>query len=151
MKWDACYQYRVSKNRNDNNRLPVARSCKLWIVLDGITGQGNIIRRMNSLLARQEGSKTTSLYHSLAIVCSPLNSIGGVTVEFCFTVDMFDRLAFPITHYYEHCGNLPSSKTIAFQFRLENEKVRAVKTTQNLVSEGPHLQLRSNLSRDHLS
>ena len=36
--------------------------------MDGITGHGNIIRRMSSLLASQEGSKTTSLYHSSAIV-----------------------------------------------------------------------------------
>ena len=129
-----CYQYRVSKNRNDNNRLPVARSASAnyelyWMVSWAAETLYDLWAvRWQARRARKLHWVYTIPWHS----CSPLNSIGGVTIEFCFTVDMFDRLAFPRTHYSEHWGNLLSSKTIAFQFRPENETVRTGQTTQNL-------------------
>lgn len=146
MKWDVTGTESLKREMTITG-LPVARPVQINELYWMVSRAAETLYDVWAVFWQARRARKLQVYTIPWHSCSPLNSIGRVTVEFCFTVDMFDRLAFPRTHYSEHCENLPSSKTIAFQFRPENEKVRAA----NLVSEGPHLQLHSNLPRDHLS
>lgn len=154
MKWDVTGTESLKREMTITG-LPVARPAQINELYWMVSRAAKTLYDVWTVFWQARRARKLQVYTIPRHSCSPLNSIGRSSncwvLFYCWYVRSISFSQNSLLRALRESSD-PSSKTIAFQFRSENERVRAVKTvTQNLVSEGPLLQLQSNLLRDHLS